>query len=82
MPRFYFDIRLKNGTVLKDELGLDLPNAESAREEAIAGAAGLREERNGAHNCTDCAFEVCDNRHQPLFTLPFDLAPSARRSVH
>ena len=82
MPRFYFDIRLKNGTVLKDELGLDLPNAETAREEAIAGAAGLREERDGKQIYTDCTFEVCDKAHRPLFTLPFDLVPCARRSVH
>jgi hypothetical protein len=81
MPRFYFDIRLKNGTVLKDELGLDLPDAETAREEAIAGAAGLREERNGKENYTGCTFEVRDT-HRQWFTLPFDLAPSARRSVH
>jgi hypothetical protein len=82
VPRFYFDIRLKNGTVLEDELGIELPDAEAARDEAIAGAVGLSQERSGSRNYMDCAFEVRDKQRQPLFTLPFDLATAGRRSVH
>jgi hypothetical protein len=83
MPRFYFDIRLKNGTILEDELGIELPDAEAARQEAIAGAVGLRQENAGRWNQTACTFEVSDSEHRQLFTLPFDVAVRpARRSVH
>jgi hypothetical protein len=40
MPRYYFDTR-DNGSVMADEVGLDLQDVEAARDEAVRGLADL-----------------------------------------
>ena len=43
MPRYFLDIRMATGTV-RDPEGVDLPDIEAARCEALRVAEDLREE--------------------------------------
>jgi hypothetical protein len=41
MPRFFFDIRCADGTVIRDEAGGDFKNLDAARSDAQRGLADI-----------------------------------------
>ena len=45
MPRFFFD--MKNGGVIKDSDGVELPDQETAEQEALKGLGALVSEELG-----------------------------------
>ena len=74
MPHFFFDLR--NGNVLeRDELGLDLPDFESAYLEAHRAAIDIWSEarRKGGKPAYRC-FEIRDSSGRMVTELPFDEA--------
>lgn len=67
MPRFFFNIR--DGYDLdEDEEGIDLPDFEAARAEALATVEELRDELADARNI---ALEIVDESGRRLLTVPF-----------
>jgi hypothetical protein len=46
MPRYFFHIR-EGGTLTRDACGRELPDAEAARDQAIAAGRTLLDERQG-----------------------------------
>ena len=51
MPRYYFHIR-EGASLTRDPVGRDLPDADAAREWAIALGRALREEQRGGPHPT------------------------------
>lgn len=70
MPRYFFHIF--NDEIVLDEEGLELPDIDSARQNAIAGARSLicRSVENGHLNLNH-RIEVCDESDSRLFTMTF-----------
>ena len=67
MPRYYFNIR--DGYDLdEDEEGIELPDIEAARAEALATVEELREELADAG---DIELEITDEEGNRLLTVPF-----------
>jgi hypothetical protein len=67
MPRFYFNIR-DGYDVDEDEEGIELPDLEAARAEALATVEELREELADAGNIE---LEIVDETGRRLLTVPF-----------
>ena len=73
MPKFYFDVMI-NGTLIKDEAGMVLPDVEAARDECLTAAREDTVRRlvdgggmlNGAFLITEGA------GGDPLLTVPFE----------
>ncbi|MFC4172869.1 DUF6894 family protein [Microvirga sp. GCM10011540] len=76
MPHFFFHIR--NGDALEDEDpdGLDLPDLESARAEALQIARDFWED--WAHAEAGMAVEVADEAGEVVLTVPFAAAVDRR----
>jgi len=73
MPRYYFHV-YDDDTALDDE-GLDLPDLEAARREALAGARSLAAEQVIMGKLTlHHRIEVEDEARRPVLTLPFGSA--------
>ena len=67
MPRFFFNIR--DGYDLdEDEEGVELPDVEAARAEALATVEELRGELGDAGNIE---LEITDETGRRLLTVPF-----------
>ena len=59
MPRFFFHVRFDHHNRSRDELGLDFPDVETARTEALRAAKDLRDEFVAhGQNMRDYAIEV------------------------
>lgn len=74
MPRFFFNIY--NDMVAIDEEGVELPDLEAARAEAIRGARSLISDAvvtQGRLNLKH-RIEVEDEERRPVFMLPFGSA--------
>jgi hypothetical protein len=73
VPRYFFHIF--DDVVLMDDEGIELPDAEAARAEALAGAREMMcdQVRNGRLSLHH-RIEVEDDRGQAVLTLPFDEA--------
>ncbi|HWU55530.1 MAG TPA: hypothetical protein VN175_08510 [Rhizomicrobium sp.] len=56
MPHYYFHIR-EGGTLTRDALGQELPDAEAARDKAITTGRALLDERQGRSRPT---IEIAD----------------------
>ena len=71
MSRFYFNIR-DGETLIADLEGVEMPSAKDALEEATQAARDLlaNKVRNG-DVIDGQQFEVLDELHMPIFTLPF-----------
>jgi hypothetical protein len=70
VPRFYFD--LYRWDVAKDPEGLDLPDLESARREAIREARSLiTESLQRGHLPREYRVEVRDERGRTVLAVPF-----------
>jgi hypothetical protein len=67
MPRYFFHIR--DGYDLdEDEEGIELPDVEAARAEALATVEELRDELRDAG---DIELEITDESGRRLLTVPF-----------
>jgi uncharacterized protein YfcZ (UPF0381/DUF406 family) len=67
MPRYYFNIR--DGYVVdEDDEGVELPDFEAARAEALATVEELRDELADAGNIE---LEITDETGRRLLTVPF-----------
>ena len=74
MPRFYFHICNGDGFTVDDE-GQDLPDADAARQAAIAGARDLMSTEIREGHLNPASFiEVEDAKHRHVFTLAFSEA--------
>ena len=67
MPRYYFNIR-DGYDVDEDEEGIELPDIEAARAEALATVEELRDELRDAGNIE---LEITDDAGRRLLTVPF-----------
>jgi hypothetical protein len=70
MPRYFFHVY--DDTVALDDDGMDLPDVDAARRQALAGARALIcEEVTKGHVNLSHRIEVEDEEHRPVLTLPF-----------
>ena len=67
MPRYFFNIR-DGYDVDEDEAGIELPDSEAARAEALATVEELRDELRDAGNIE---LEITDETGRRLLTVPF-----------
>lgn len=75
MPLFFFNIR--DGYELdEDEEGIELPDLEAARAEALAIVEELRDQLSDAANIE---LEIADESGQRLLTVPFFRSGRGRR---
>lgn len=75
MPRFYFNVR--DGRDLdEDEEGVELPDVEAARAEALATVEELRDELGA--DAARIELEITDDTGRRLLTIPF-ARPGGRR---
>ena len=72
MPRFFFHVRFDHYNRSRDELGLDFPDMETTRAEAVRAAKDLRDEFVAqGQNPRDYAIEVENASGELVFRLPF-----------
>jgi hypothetical protein len=70
MPRFYFHVY--NDVIAIDEEGLELPDLEAAREQAMDSARELVcESIHKGHLNLDHRIEVDDEHHRRLMTISY-----------
>jgi hypothetical protein len=69
MPRFYFS--LVNGRKFDDVDGLDLPDIEAARAEALGFALDLMRLEPQRRDWSRWLVRVTDDQRHPVFDLPF-----------
>ncbi|AWM87226.1 hypothetical protein [Microvirga sp. 17 mud 1-3] len=75
MPLYFFNIR--DGYELdEDEEGIELPDLEAARAEALAIVEELRDQLTDAANIE---LEIADESGQRLLTVPFFRGARGRR---
>jgi hypothetical protein len=67
MPRYFFNIR-DGYDVDEDEEGIELPDLDAARAEALATVEELRDELADAGNIE---LEITDETGRRLLTVPF-----------
>jgi hypothetical protein len=76
MPRFYFNVR--DGRDLdEDDEGVELPDVEAARAEALATVEELRDELG--RDAAGIELELTDDAGRRLLTIPFGRPPGGRR---
>jgi hypothetical protein len=75
MPRYFFNIR-DGYDVDEDEEGIELPDLEAARAEALATVEELRDELADAGNIE---LEITDETGRRLLTVPFFRGGQGRR---
>jgi len=84
MPRYYRHIR-HDGQVIQDPEGIDLPDLEAARAEAIQGIRDILAEavKSGADDMVDDALVLTDEAGRVLTIIPFieALPPWMRRTT-
>ncbi len=72
MPRFFFDLRLKGECLERDDIGIDLPDFETAYIEAHRAAVEMwADARRQGHKPSEAGFEVRDARGTVVLELPF-----------
>jgi hypothetical protein len=71
MPRYFFHVSIE-GTVLRDNEGQDLPDADAAWESARGAALDLMKADLGRPvNWFNCYFEVVNADDQVVLEFPF-----------
>ena len=74
MPHFYFHVVNGSGTT-RDEEGVDLPDLEAARREALSGIRSiLREEILDGRLDFGGTVHIADNHDHVLLDVPFKMA--------
>jgi hypothetical protein len=68
VPRYFFDARSENG-LSRDEEGLDLPDLEAARAEALKAAEQLWGDLSA--DTSQMAIEITDEAGQTILTVSF-----------
>jgi hypothetical protein len=76
MPRYFFNIR-EGFEVDEDEEGVELPDIEAARAEALATVEELREELGA--DAQGIELEIADESGRRLLTIPFGRHSHGRR---
>jgi len=72
MPRFFFHVRFDDHSQSRDELGLDFPDVETARAEAVRAAKDLRDGFVAqGQELRQYAIEVENASGELAFRLPF-----------
>jgi hypothetical protein len=81
MPRFFFDLRDEHGSLEEDDVGIELPDFETAYLEAHRTAIDIWAEacREGC-NPGRCRFEIRDVLGRVVLDLPFTEALNVPRS--
>jgi hypothetical protein len=80
MPRFFFHIQAPDKGLSRDELGLDFPDVETARREAVRAAQDLERVFAACGQYPhDYAIEVENDTGAVVFRLPF--CETLRRSL-
>ena len=69
MPRYYFS--LANHRLFTDVDGLELPDIEAARAEAIGFASDLMRLEPERRDWSNCVVQVTDESRKTVFNLPF-----------
>ncbi len=81
MPRFFFDLRDNDGALEQDEVGIDLPDFETAYLEAHRTAIDIwAESCHAGRSPGHARFEVRDVLGRVVLDLPFTEALNIRRS--
>jgi hypothetical protein len=75
MPRYYFNVR-DGRDVDEDEEGVELPDLEAARAEALATVAELRDELGP--DAARIELEITDDAGRRLLTIPFGRSAGKR----
>jgi hypothetical protein len=70
VPRYFFNARNENG-LSRDEEGLDLPDVEAARAEALKAAQQLWGDLSGHTARNNMAIEITDEAGQTILTVRF-----------
>jgi hypothetical protein len=72
MPRYYRHIRQDNGFI-EDPEGIELPDLDAARAEALDGIRDLLAEavKSGKDDLLDDAIIITNDSGQELMTIPF-----------
>jgi hypothetical protein len=71
MPRYYFHIRTHQGELIRDEIGVLLPDVEAAREEAHRAAASFSADyKLGGRNYSESYFEVVSEDGREIIASP------------
>lgn len=71
MPRFFFHVSLE-GSILRDDEGQDLPDADAAWESARGAALDLMKADLGRQvNWFDCYFQVMNGSEEVVLEFPF-----------
>jgi hypothetical protein len=79
MPRFFFDLRLDGDGLEQDDVGIDLPNFETAYLEAHRAAVDIwAEARREGRKIGKCSFEVRDVHNEVVLELPFSEASGVK----
>jgi hypothetical protein len=76
MPRYFFNVR-DGYDVDEDDEGVELPDIEAARAEALATVEELRDELGA--DATNIELEITDESGRRLLTIPFSRRSSGRR---
>jgi hypothetical protein len=74
MPRFYFDVR-DGETFTPDDLGIELPNVEAARDQAALALAEIAREVLPGSVRRELAIEVRDSAPVLRTSLVFEARP-------
>ncbi len=71
MPLYFFHIVTKDGSVLPDNTGLQLPDLDAARQEAdLTIASLLRDTERGGRDYTGGTFKVESDDGRQVFAWP------------
>jgi len=70
MNRYYFNFR-EGEEIVRDRVGMYLPNLDAARDEAIRIWHDLVEVAAHGGDLPDCAIQIADSDGEPVLTIPF-----------
>jgi len=81
MPRFYFDLREEDGTLVEDEEGMSLPDLAAAEREATRAASEIAQHRLLDGDLHSLSIDVRDHNgdDQLSVTLSLDVKRSSQR---
>ena len=82
MPRFHFHQRLSDGDFVEDREGMELPDLDAARREAVMAAREIISDLvMRAEPFEGAEFQIADESGRVLTRLPFELALARRKNA-